>query len=133
RFGIRGAWSTDLLSGYGLRAEQAGWPGAASAQWFGVAAWCLSALMWVLALLYVPTGTLPSPRWRIVVYGGIVGTLAYLVGWLISPTSTMPDSTLANPFVVTGLPGRQLANVGGAMLALAAAGAMASVIRRARG
>ena len=132
-FGVLGAWSTDLVSGYGLRAEQAGWPGAASAQWFGVAAWCLSALMWVLALLYVPTGTLPSPRWRIVVYGGILGTLAYLAGWLVSPTSTMPDSSLANPFVVTGLPVRQLADVGGSMLALAAAGAMASVIRRTRG
>jgi signal transduction histidine kinase len=132
-FGILGAWSTDLLSGYGLRAEQTGWPGAASAQWFGVAAWCLSALMWVLALLYVPTGTLPSRRWRIVVYGAIVGALAYLAGWLVSPSSTMPDSTLANPFVVTGLPGRQLAIVGGSMLALAAAGAMASVIGRARG
>jgi signal transduction histidine kinase len=132
-FGIVGAWSTDLLTGYGLRAEHAGWPGAASAQWVGVAAWCLSALMWVLVLLYVPTGTLPSPRWRIVVYGGIVGTLAYLVGWLVSPTSTMPHSTLPNPFVVSGLPGRQVANVGGSILALAAAGAMASVIRRTRG
>lgn len=132
-FGILGAWSTDLLSGYGLRAEQAGWPGAASAQWFGVAAWCLGALMWVLALLYVPTGTLPSPRWRLVVYGGIAGTVAYLAGWLISPSSTIPDSTSVNPFVVTGLPGRQLAAMGGAMLALAAAGAMASVIGRARG
>lgn len=132
-FGVLGAWSTDLLTGYGLRAEQTGWPGAASAQWFGVAAWCLSALMWALALLYVPTGTLPSPRWRIVAYGGILGTLAYLVGWLVSPTSTIPDSTLANPFVVTGLPGRQVADVGGSMLALAAAGAVASVVRRARG
>lgn len=132
-FGMLGAWSTDLLSGYGLRAEQTDWPGAAPAQWFGVAAWCLSALMWVLALLYVPTGRLPSPRWRTVVYGGIVGTLAYLVGWLASPTSTMPDSTLANPFVVTGLPGRQVADLGGSMLALAAVGALASLILRARG
>jgi signal transduction histidine kinase len=132
-FGVLGAWSTDLVSAYGLRAEQSGWPGAAPAQWFGVAAWCLSALMWVLALLYVPTGTLPSPRWRVVVFGGLVGTLAYLAGWLVSTSSTLPDSTLANPFVVTDLPGQQLAAVGGSMLAVAGAAAVASVIRRARG
>jgi signal transduction histidine kinase len=132
-FGVLGAWSTDLLTGYGLRAEQTGWPGAGPAQWFGVVAWCLNPLMWVLALLYVPTGTLPSRRWRIVVYAGILSTLAYLVGWLVSPTSTMPGSTLANPFVVSGLHGQQVANVGGAMLAVAAAAAVASVIRRARG
>lgn len=132
-FGVLGAWSTDLLTGYGLRAGQNGWLGAAAAQWFGVAAWCLGALMWIWALLYVPTGTLPSPRWRIVEYGGIVGTLAYMVGWLVSPTSTVPHSTLANPFVVAGLPGQQLADVGGLLIALAAAGAMASVVLRARG
>ncbi|HET7901698.1 MAG TPA: histidine kinase [Candidatus Nanopelagicales bacterium] len=131
--GVLGVWSTDVLSAYGARAELSGWPGAAGAQWLGVAAWCLSALMWVLALLYVPTGALASPRWRIALVGGIVGTSAYLVGWLISPASTLPDSTLANPFAVAGLPGESLADVGGVLLAASAAGAVASVIGRARG
>lgn len=132
-FGVLGAWSTDVLTGYGLRAEHAGWPGAAPAQWFGVAAWCLGALMWVLALLYVPTGTLPSSRWRFVVYGGVVGTLGYLIGWLVSPSSTIPNSRVANPFVVANLPGKEVAVGGGALLALAAVGSMASVVRRRHG
>ena len=132
-FGAVGVWSTDLLGGYGLRAEHSGWHGAAAAQWLAGAAWCLSALMWVLALVLVPNGQLPSSRWRVVLYAGIAGTFTYSLGWLTSASSTIPDSSLGNPFVATRVPGEQLAGFGGTLLALAAVGAMASVVRRRRG
>lgn len=131
--GVVSVFSTDVLAAYGLRAEGAGWPGAAPAQWLALSAWCLGALMWVLALLFIPNGRLPSRRWRIVVYGGSIGVVAYMVGWLTSATSVNPASSIANPFVVGGLPSQELVVTGGVMLAVAGVAAMASLVVRVRG
>ena len=131
--GMASALTTDTLGAYGLRAESAGWPGAAPALWLSVATWSPNALMWVVALLYTPTGRLPGRRWRTVLYAGALGTLLLLFGWLTGPDSTILISSQDNPFVLDGLPSRQLVNLGGWLLAAAAVGAMASVLWRIRG
>ena len=59
--------ATDLVGGYGLRAELEGWPGAAQAQWLSVPLWSLNLLMWILVLLLTPDGRLASRRWRLCV------------------------------------------------------------------
>jgi signal transduction histidine kinase len=131
--GLVTALSTDLLGAYGVRAEHAGWPGAAAAQWLSTAAWSPGALMWVIVLLYTPTGRLPGRRWRICLYGGVLGTVLLLLGWLTGADSQNPNSTLANPFVLHGAPGQALVIVGGSVLAGSAVGAVASIFWRIRG
>ncbi len=131
--GLVSALTTDTLGAYGLRAEHAGWPGAAPALWLSVATWSPNALMWVIALLYIPTGRLPGRRWGMVLYSGGLGTLLLMFGWLTSPDSTILISSLANPFVVSGLPSGQMVGLGGFLLAASAVGAMASVLWRIRG
>ena len=88
--------------------------------------------MWVLALLYTPTGRLPDRRWRIVVWAAVVGASAYVVGWLFSPWSVNALSGELNLFAVDWLPGQQLTVVGGTLLCLSAAGALASLVVRFR-
>ena len=131
--GVVGVFSTDVLGAYGLRAEAGGWPGAAPAQWLALSAWSLGALMWVLALLFIPTGRLPSRRWRIFLYGATIGVVAYMVGWLTSATSVNPTSSIANPFVVVGLPSQELVVAGGLLLAVGGIAAMVSLLVRVRG
>lgn len=131
--GTVGGLSTDVLGGYGLRAEAAGWPAAAQTQWLAASAWCLSALMWVLALLFMPTGRLPGRRWRVLPYVTVIAVTAYLVGWLTSSTSVIPGSSTVNPFVVEGLPSQALILAGGSLLAAAAVAAMLSMVLRVRG
>ncbi len=55
-FGLQGALTSELAIGWGLRAVEEGWPGGHVVQWVGLVSWCPGALMWVLALLYTPTG-----------------------------------------------------------------------------
>jgi hypothetical protein len=52
---------------------------------------------------------------------------------LTSPGTANPVSSLANPFVVGGLPSRALVTIGGGLLAASAVGAMASILWRIRG
>lgn len=131
--GALGVLSTDLLRAYGLRAAAAGWHGAAAAQWMATAAWSLGALMWILALLYIPTGRLPGSRWRVCLYVAVAAVAVYVFGWLTSAASTIPGSSLANPFVVGGLASRQLVVLASWMLSLAGVGSMASLFSRVRG
>ncbi len=59
-FGVQGAVTSELAIGWGVRAVEEGWTGGEVAQWVGLVSWAPGALMWVLALLYTPTG--PSAR-----------------------------------------------------------------------
>ena len=60
-FGVQGAVTAELATGWGLRAVEEGWTGGEVAQWVGLVSWCPGALMWVLALLYTPTGRAARP------------------------------------------------------------------------
>ena len=61
---------SDFVAAYGHRASLDHWPGGPLAEWLGFGFWSPAALMWVLALLFVPTGRLPGPRWRLVAWVG---------------------------------------------------------------
>jgi signal transduction histidine kinase len=131
-FAVQGAVTSDLAFGWGLRAVEQGWTGGEVAQWVGLVAWCPGALMWILALLYTPTGRLPSRRWRIVVWAAVVGASAYVVGWSVSPSSINAFTGEGNRFAVDWLPGQQLTVVGAWLLCLSAAGALVSLAVRFR-
>ena len=130
--GMQGAVTADLAFGWGLRAVDEGWPGGEAAQWVGLVSWAPGALMWVLALLYTPTGRLPNRRWRVVLWTGVVGTAAYVVGWSFSPSSVNGLTGERNRFVVDWLPAQELTTVGGALLCLSAGGALLSLVVRFR-
>jgi hypothetical protein len=127
-FGVQGAVTSELASGWGLRAVDEGWAGGEVAQWVALVSWCPGALMWVLALLYTPTGRLPDRRWRIVVWAALVGTATYVVGWSFSPSSVNALTGELNRFAVDWLPGQQLTVVGGTLLCLSAGGALTSLL-----
>jgi hypothetical protein len=55
-FGVQNAVLADLVAAYGLQAASQGWAGGPLAQWIGFGTWSPGALMWVLALLFIPTG-----------------------------------------------------------------------------
>jgi signal transduction histidine kinase len=131
-FAVQGAVTADLATGWGLRAVEEGWTGGEVVLWVGLVSWCPGALMWVLALLYTPTGRLPDRRWRVVVWAAVVGASAYVVGWLFSPLSVNAFTGQLNLFAVDWLPGQQLTVVGGTLLCLSAGGALASLVVRFR-
>lgn len=131
-FGVQGAMASELAIGWGLRAVEEGWTGGEVAQWVGLVSWSPGALMWVLALLYTPTGRLPDRRWRPVVWAGVVGTAAYVVGWSFSPSSINALTGEHNRFAVDWLPGQELTIVGGTLLCLSAGLAVVSLVVRFR-
>jgi len=131
-FGVQGAVTGDLVVGWGLRAVAQGWSGGDVLQWIGLASWSPGPMMWVLALLYTPTGRLPDRRWRIVVWAAVAGASAYAVGWSFSPSSVNAFTGQRNRFAVDWLPGQPLVVAGGILLCLSAAGALASLLVRYR-
>lgn len=131
-FGLQGAVTSELATGWGVRAVEEGWAGGEVAQWVGLVSWAPGALMWVLALLYTPTGRLPDRRWRVVVWAGVAGTAVYVVGWSFSPSSVNGLTGERNPFAVDWLPAQQLTVAGAALLCLSAAGALLSLVVRFR-
>ena len=131
-FGLQGAVTSELAIGWGVRAVEEGWTGGEVAQWVGLVSWAPGALMWVLALLYTPTGRLPGRRWRVVVWAGVAGTAAYVIGWSFSPSSVNGLTGQRNPFVVDWLPAQQLTSAGAVLLCLSAAGALLSLVVRFR-
>lgn len=130
--GVQGAVTSELAIGWGLRAVEEGWTGGEVVQWVGLVSWAPGALMWVLALLYTPTGHLPDRRWRPVVWAGVVGTSVYMVGWSLSPSSINALTGEHTPFAVEWMHGQELTIVGGTLLCLSAAGALVSLMVRFR-
>jgi signal transduction histidine kinase len=131
-FGAFNAVFGDFVSVYGHRASVHGWPAGPLAEWVGYGSWLPGVLMWILALLVVPTGRLPGRRWRIVGYAGCVGTALYLPGWLLDPGNGGSFVSGANPYPVPGPPWGIVTGVGGALVTLALLGAFASLVARYR-
>jgi signal transduction histidine kinase len=121
---------SDFGAAYGHRASLEGWPAGPLAEWIGFGSWSPAALMWVLALLFVPTGRLPGPRWRLVAWAGCAGDLLYIPAWLLNPANGAEFVAGTNPYAVAGPPYGVLAAVGGGLLTLAAVGSLASLVVR---
>ena len=122
----------DLISVYGHRASTQGWPGGPLAEWIGYGSWQPAILMWILALLLVPTGRLPGPRWRIIAYAGCAGTVLYIAGYLLDPGNGGNYVSGANPYAVAGPEWHIMAAVGGVLMTLALIGSFASLVVRYR-
>jgi signal transduction histidine kinase len=131
-FGLQGAVIADLATGWGLRAVAAGWAGGDVIQWIGLVGSYHGPLMWVLALLYTPTGRLPDRRWRIVVWAAVAGMSAFVIGWSLSPSSVNALTGQRNRFAVDWLPGQPLMVAGATLLCLSAAATLASLLVRYR-
>ncbi len=129
-FGTETAVLSDFVAAYGHRASLEGWSTGPLAEWIGFGTWSLGALMWVLALLFIPTGRLPGPRWRLVALMGCAGALLYIPAWLLNPANGANFVSGVNPYAVPGPPYGVLAAVGGGLLTLAAVGSLASLVVR---
>jgi signal transduction histidine kinase len=131
-FGAFNALFADFTGVYGHRASVEGWPAGALAEWIGFGTWSPAVLMWILALLLVPAGRPPGPRWRIVAYAGCAGTVLYIAGWLLDPANGRSFVAGTNPYAVAGPPWGILAGTGGVLLTAGLLGSLASVIARYR-
>lgn len=130
--GLQGAVMADLALAWAILAVDRGWPGAHLVLWVGLLSWCFGALMWVLVLLYTPTGHLLGRGWRLVLIAGLVGTGLYAVGWWVSPASVDVITGAPNRYAVDWLPGEQAVLAGGLLLSAAALGALISLVVRFR-
>jgi signal transduction histidine kinase len=121
-----------FLSAYGHRASTEGWPGGPAAEWIGLGSWSPTVLMWILALLVIPTGRLPGPRWRIVAYAGCAGVAVYIPASLLDPGNGANFVSGINPYALPGPPWGIITAVGGVLMTLALAGSLASLVVRYR-
>ncbi|HEY5787626.1 MAG TPA: histidine kinase [Microlunatus sp.] len=128
--GLQGALMADVALAWATRAVDESWPGAHLVLWIGLVSWCFGALMWVLVLLYTPTGSLLGRGWRIVLVTGLVGTGLYALGWWVSPASVDVVTGASNRYAIDRLPGEQAALAGGLLLSVAALGALVSLVAR---
>ena len=131
-FGAFNAVFGDFVADYGHRAAIQGWPGGPLAEWIGYGCWIPAVLMWILALLLVPTGRLPGPRWRIIAYAGCAGTALFIPGFLLDPGTGGNYVSGANPYAVAGPEWRIMAAAGGVLVTLALIGSFASLVVRYR-
>ena len=131
-FGTFNAVFGDFVSVYGRRASAQGWPAGPLAEWIGFGSWLPSVVMWILALLLVPTGKMPGPRWRIVAYAGCVGAALFIPGWLLDPGNGASFVSGTNPYAVRGLPWGAVAAVGGVLVVAALLSSFASLVVRYR-
>ena len=95
--------------------------GALMAAWVQEWAWIpLIGLPAVVVLVLFPDGRLPSPRWRAVLWAGVMGMTMAILGFALRPGPLMNEprlAMLANPFGV--LPGAELIGYVGFVVLLA--------------
>jgi signal transduction histidine kinase len=121
-----------LLSAYGHRASVEGWPAGPQAEWLGFGSWAPTVLMWILTMLVIPTGRLPGPRWRIVAVAGFAGMALYIPATLLDPGNGTNFVSGVNPYARPGQQWGILTAVGGALMTLALASSLASLVVRYR-
>lgn len=86
-----------------------------------------------LLLLFFPTGSLPTPRWRPLVWSVSVGALLMMAGSLVDPTS-FDDFPVENPWALPAdnqLP-RIIGQAGVALLLIGIVGGVVSIVIRMR-
>lgn len=116
-----------IVSLYFLHAPEA--PETALANWLGDWTFVIPASL-SLVLLIFPTGRVPTPRWRLLPWMGIIG----VAGWvtLEATEATLGvDQTRPNPYANPGL--NRVANLAAILLLPALIGTIASLIVRYRG
>ena len=131
-FGAFNAVSGDFAGVYGHQAAIRGWPGGPLAEWIGYGSWMSAVLMWILALLLVPTGRLPGPRWRVIAYAGCAGTALYIPGYMLDPGTGGNYVSGVNPYALPGPQWHIMAAAGGVLVTLALIGTFASLVVRYR-
>jgi signal transduction histidine kinase len=131
-FGTFNALFGDFVSVYGHQASTRGWPGGPLAEWIGFGGWLPAVLMWILALLLVPTGRLPGPGWRVAAYAGCAGTALYILGFGFDPGSGRNYVSGTNPYALPGPQWRIIAAAGGVLVSLALIGSFVSLVVRYR-
>lgn len=129
----------ETYSVFGLRVAPGSLPGVPVVAWMG--SWVIVATMTlaVLVFLLFPTGRVPSPRWRPLLWLIVAAGTVAIFGWTIrpDPIAVQPGLHIENP---TGIPGMGpvsgfLIGLGGWPLAVAgplAAVALALRFRRAQ-
>ncbi len=134
--GVQQALGSDLAQGWGLRAADQGWPLGPPAEFVVTGSWVVLTPLTVAVLLLFPTGHLLHPRWALVVWMSVAGTLAAEVGWIFNPDAGSEYVAGRNLYAVGWLPTRALFAVGFSVVMLSLlVGVVAVVIRfrRARG
>jgi signal transduction histidine kinase len=111
----------------------AGLPGADLSGWIARWVWLLGVpVIPTVVVLLFPDGELPSPRWRPVLWTGIVG-----IGLLVPAIAFLPEqdpTAPANPYAIAALaqPLRVVAGMGFVLLGAGSLGALASLVVRYR-
>jgi signal transduction histidine kinase len=121
-----------FVGAYGHRASTQGWPGGPLAEWIGYGSWAPAVLMWILALLLVPTGRLPGPRWPVIAYAGCAGAALFIAGYLLDPGTGGNYVSGANPYAVAGPEWHIMAAAGGVLMTLSLIGSFSSLVVRYR-
>ncbi|HEY2795625.1 MAG TPA: histidine kinase [Micromonosporaceae bacterium] len=131
-FGLFNAVFGDLLQAYGRQASAQGWPAGSLAQWIAYGSWLPALLMWVLALLVVPTGRLLGRRWRAIVYASCLGAALYIPGFMLDPGTGGDYVSGTNRYALPGREWAIMAAIGGGLVTLALVGSFASLVVRYR-
>lgn len=128
--GLSNAFVTDLAQGYGLRANQRGWPAGIAAEWLSSSSVVLQMIPVFLLWLLFPTGRLLGRRWLMVVAAGSIASVLTVGGYSLSHRADADFVQGTNPYVVGWLPTGAMWAIGNAFLMLALVGSAAALVVR---
>jgi signal transduction histidine kinase len=134
--GVQAAFMAELAQGWGLRAADQGWPLGPEAELVVTGGWVILVPLTVALLLVFPSGHLMHPRWSLVVWLSVVGTLATEIGWVFNPDAGSEYVAGRNPYAVEWVPTQALFAGGFSLVAASLLGGFAAAVvrfRRSRG
>ena len=126
----------EAVEGYGLLADDTALSDGQVGAWTGTWAWAVELAAWTVITALFPSGRLAGPGWRWVPWTAAVGALAVVTGMAFGTWSDPEFASGHNPFLVDHPLVEVAFPVGMTLLAVAMAGAAASLVlrmRRARG
>ncbi len=130
--GLSNALLADLAQGYGLRANQRGWPAGPAAVWTSSASVVLQMVPLLLLWLLFPTGRLLGRRWLVVVAAGCAASVLAVGGYSFSHRADSDFVTGFNPYVVAWLPTGAMWAMGNVLLVAAMIASAAALVVRYR-